>query len=197
MEYLKSLASCFMILFTIIDIIGNIPIIINFKTRGSFIDSKKIIIVSLSIFSLFLFLGKFVLDFIGIDVNSFSIAGSIILFIISLELILGLDIHNSNNEEIKPSIVPIAFPLIAGPGSLTAIISLKSNYSIEVIIIALLLNMIIAYIVIEKCDFIGKVIGPDGLNVLKKVFGIILLSFSMKLFIGNVYQLFKSFEILV
>jgi multiple antibiotic resistance protein len=183
-----------MILFTIIDILGNIPIIMNFKMKGNVVDAKKIVYVSLSIFLLFLFLGQFILDVIGIDVNSFSIAGAIILFIISLELILGIDIHTSSNKEMKPSIVPIAFPLIAGPGALTAIISLKSSYDTWIIILSLLCNMIITYFFIENSDKISNLIGCEGLHVVKKVFGVILLSFAIKFFIINICTLLRSID---
>ncbi|XOD68221.1 MAG: MarC family protein [Flavobacteriales bacterium Tduv] len=190
MEFIKSLTSCFMILFSIIDIVGNTPIIMNFKSRGSIIDSKKIVLVALGIFLSFLFLGQSIFDIIGIDVNSFSVAGSIVLFFIALELILGIEIHRSG-EDVQPSIVPIAFPLIAGPGALTALISLRTAYDIEVIILALLLNMLVAYFVIGRSDVITKKIGQVGLNVVKKVFGIVLLAFAVKLFAANAYELFK------
>lgn len=179
-----------MILFTIIDIVGNMPIIMNFKSRGSVIYSKKIVLVALGIFLSFLFLGQSILDIIGIDVNSFSVAGSIVLFFIALELILDIEIHKSG-EDTQPSIVPIAFPLVAGPGALTALISLRAAYDIEVIILALLLNMLVVYFVIERSDIITKKIGQGGLNVVKKVFGIILLAFAVKLFAANAYELFK------
>ncbi|XCI75262.1 MAG: MarC family protein [Flavobacteriales bacterium] len=191
MEFIKSLASCFMVLFSIIDILGNAPVILNFKSKGSVIDSKKIVWVALSIFLSFLFLGQSILDIIGIDVNSFSVAGSIVLFFIALEMILGVEFHKMA-EHAQPSVVPIAFPLIAGPGSLTTLISLRAAYSVEVIILALVLNMLVAYFVIERSDAIAVKLGQDGLNVLKKIFGIILLAFAVKLFAANAYELFKS-----
>lgn len=191
MEFLKSLASCSMMLFSIIDIVGNTPIIMDFKYKGNLINSKKIVLVALSIFLSFLFLGKSILNIIGIDVYSFSIAGSIVLLFISLELILGIELHKMDNN-IQPSIVPIAFPLIAGPGSLTALITLRLIYDVEIIIISLIINMIITYFVIEKSDIISNKIGKNGLNVLKKVFGIILLAFSVKLFASNIHDLLKN-----
>lgn len=190
MDFIKSLASCSMMLFSIIDIIGNTPIIMNFKFKGVNINSKKIVFVALGIFLSFLFLGQSILSIIGIDINSFSIAGSIVLFFIAMELILGIEIHKIE-EDIQPNIVPIAFPLIAGPGSLTALITLRYSYDIEVIILSLLINMFITYFVIERSDVISNKIGQSGLNVLKKVFGIILLSFSVKLFTTNICCLFK------
>lgn len=190
MEFLKALASCSMMLFSIIDIVGNTPIIMNFKSRGSLINSKKIVLVALGIFLSFLFLGQSILDIIGIDVSSFSVAGSIVLFFIALELILGIEIHKVG-EDVQPSVVPIAFPLIAGPGSLTALITLRTTYDIEVIILSLIINMLITYYVIERSDFISNKIGQNGLNVLKKVFGIVLLAFAVKLFASNAYQLFN------
>lgn len=191
MEFFKSLSSCSMMLFSIIDIIGNMPIIINFKYKGITINAKKIVLVALMIFIAFLFLGQSILNIIGIDVNSFSVAGSIVLFFIALELILGIEIHKIEND-IQPSIVPIAFPLIAGPGSLTALITLHTIYDIEIILLSLIINMIITYFVIKKSDIIANKIGDNGLNVLKKVFGIILLAFSVKLFTENIYKLFNN-----
>ncbi|WP_185855611.1 MarC family protein [Blattabacterium cuenoti] len=189
MKWIHSLISCFMILFSIIDILGNAPIIMGFKSKGNIIDKKKIIITSLIIFLSFLFLGQSMLKIIGIDVHSFSIAGSIVLFIIGLEMILGIDIHKIT-ENAQTSIVPIAFPLIAGPGSLTTLISLRTTYDVNVILLSLLLNMLIVYFVIDKCDVIAKTIGNSGLDILKKIFGVVLLAFSVKIFGANILQLF-------
>ncbi|WP_185883029.1 MarC family protein [Blattabacterium cuenoti] len=191
MKWIHSLISCFMILFSIIDILGNAPIIMGFKSKGNIIDTKKVIITSLIIFLFFLFLGQPMLKIIGIDVHSFSVAGSFVLFIIGLEMILGIDIHKST-ENTQTSIVPIAFPLIAGPGSLTTLISLRTTYDVNTILISLLLNMIVVYFVIDKCDVIGNKIGNNGLDILKKIFGIVLLAFSVKIFGANVIQLFHN-----
>lgn len=189
MEWIKQCASCFMVLFSIIDILGNAPIIMNFKTKGNIVDSKKIVLTCLCIFLSFLFLGQTILDIMGIDVNAFSVAGSIVLFFIALEMILGIELHKVS-ENAPASVVPIAFPLIAGPGSLTALLSLKAAYSLDIIVLAIIINMLVAYFVIEKSDFIARKVGAEGLNVLKKVFGIVILAFAVKIFAANSSKLF-------
>ncbi|WP_341663815.1 MarC family protein [Blattabacterium cuenoti] len=191
MEWVNSLISCFMILFSIIDILGNAPIIMGFKSKGNIIDTKKVIITSLVIFLSFLFLGQPMLKIIGIDVHSFSVAGSIVLFFIGLEMILGIDLHKVT-ENAQTSIVPISFPLIAGPGSLTTLISLRTTYDVNIILLSLILNMIVVYFVIDKCDFIAEKIGNNGLDILKKIFGIVLLAFAVKIFGSNASQLFQQ-----
>ncbi|QIK16848.1 MarC family protein [Blattabacterium sp. DPU] len=191
MEWINSLISCFMILFSIIDILGNAPIIMGFKSKGNIIETNKVIITSLVIFLSFLFLGQPMLKIIGIDVHSFSIAGSVVLFLIGLEMILGIDLHKST-ENAQTSIVPIAFPLIAGPGSLTTLISLRATYDVNIILLSLILNMIVVYFVIDRCDFIAQKIGNNGLDILKKIFGIVLLAFAVKIFGANAGQLFQQ-----
>lgn len=191
MDFLKSLWGCFMVFFSIIDILGNAPIIIDYKNRGSLIESKKIVLVAAGIFSVFLIFGESALETFGLNVGSFSIAGSIILFFIGLELIFGMEFYKIEKDS-KPSIVPIAFPLIAGPGSLTALMSLRTNYSTEVITVSLILNICIAYIVIENTDVIYRKIGRNGLNILKKIFGIVLLSFAIKIFAENFYKVLET-----
>ncbi|WP_185863360.1 MarC family protein [Blattabacterium cuenoti] len=191
MEWVNSLISCFMILFSIIDILGNAPIIMGFKSKGNIIDTKKVIITSLVIFLSFLFLGQPMLKIIGVDVHSFSVAGSFVLFLIGLEMILGIDLHKVTKNA-QTSIVPIAFPLIAGPGSLTTLISLRATYDVNIILLSLILNMIVVYFVIDRCDFIAEKIGNNGLDILKKIFGIVLLAFAVKIFGANAGQLFQQ-----
>ncbi|WP_341655873.1 MarC family protein [Blattabacterium cuenoti] len=191
MEWVNSLISCFMILFSIIDILGNAPIIMGFKSKGNIIDTKKVIITSFVIFLSFLFLGQPMLKIIGVDVHSFSVAGSIVLFFIGLEMILGIDLHKVTKNA-QTSIVPISFPLIAGPGSLTTLISLRTTYDVNIILLSLILNMIVVYFVIDKCDFIAEKIGNNGLDILKKIFGIVLLAFAVKIFGANASQLFQQ-----
>ncbi|WGH26734.1 MAG: MarC family protein [Candidatus Bostrichicola ureolyticus] len=190
MEVIKSFIACFMILFSIIDIVGNAPIIMSFKSSGNIINTKKVIFVSFCIFLSFLLFGNNILTIIGIDVCSFSVAGSIVLFFIAVEMILGIELHKITKSS-QISIVPIAFPLIAGPGSITTLISLRNIYDIKIILISLLLNIIIVYFVLEQSDFIAKKIGESGLDLLKRIFGIILLAFSLKLFGDNICELIK------
>lgn len=174
----------FMVLFAIIDIPGSIPIIIDIKSKTGKISSGKATIVAFSIMFAFLFIGKPLLGIFGVDISSFAIAGSFIVLLISLEMILGVEIFK-NNDPGAGSIVPIAFPLIAGAGSITTLLSLKAEYATENIAVALLLNMVIVYLVLRSTRLVEKILGPTGIAVLRKVFGIILLTIAVKLFITN------------
>lgn len=191
---LQDTLKCFMILFVIIDIIGSVPIIVDLRRRFGKIEAEKASIVSAGIMLTFLFLGNKLLDFIGLDINTFAIAGAFVLFIISLEMILGIEIHKA--EEMKSaSIVPIAFPLVAGAGALTTTLSLQAQYATINIIIAILLNVAFVYIILKSSDFLAKVIKEGTLMVLKKVFGIVLLAISIKMFLANFVQLLHSFQL--
>lgn len=191
---LQDTLKCFMILFVIIDIIGSVPIIVDLRRRFGKIEAEKASIVSAGIMLTFLFLGNKLLDFIGLDINTFAIAGAFVLFIISLEMILGIEIHKA--EEMKSaSIVPIAFPLVAGAGALTTTLSLQAQYATINIIIAILLNIAFVYIILKSSDFLAKVIKEGTLMVLKKVFGIVLLAISIKMFLANFVQLLHSFQL--
>jgi len=186
-----------MVLFSIIDVIGNAPIIIGYKNKGDIINPNKVTLVSLGIFLFFIFLGNFILNTFGIDIYTFSLAGSIILFLISLEMILGIEFYKRDkNTSAQVSIIPISFPLIAGPGSVTTLMSLKKNYDMQTILISLILNMIIVFFVIKKIDYIENNISNDNLNIIKKVFGIILLSYSIKLFGRNICNIFNTESII-
>ena len=181
---LKEILAAFMVLFAIIDIPGSIPIIIDIKSKGVKIKSAKVTITSLLIFMAFLFIGTPLLGVFGIDVSSFAIAGAFIIFLIAMEMILGIQIFHQDAHG-SGAIFPIAFPLIAGAGSITTILSLKAEYQTINIFIALLLNMIIVYFVLRLTSLFEKVLGQGGLQILKKVFGVILLSIAIKLFLTN------------
>lgn len=174
----------FMVLFAIIDIPGSIPIIINIKNKTGKISAGKATIVAFSIMFAFLFIGKPLLGIFGVDISSFAIAGSFIVLLISLEMILGVEIFKDNDPG-AGSIVPIAFPLIAGAGSITTLLSLKAEYATENIAVALLVNMVIVYLVLKSTRLVEKLLGPTGIAILRKVFGIILLAIAVKLFITN------------
>ncbi|MBS0018842.1 MarC family protein [Candidatus Karelsulcia muelleri] len=193
MQNIRLLCTCFMVLFSIIDVIGNAPIIIGYKNKGDIINPNQVTLVSLGIFLFFIFLGNFILNTFGIDIYTFSLAGSIILFFISLEMILGIEFYKRDKStSAQVSIIPISFPLIAGPGSVTTLMSLKKNYDMQTILISLILNMIIVFFVIKKIDYIENNISNDNLNIIKKVFGIILLSYSIKLFGRNICNIFNT-----
>lgn len=187
----KEIFTAFMILFAVIDIIGNIPIIIDLKNKVGDIQSKKASLIAGFIMIAFLFIGQEMLKLIGIDVNSFAVAGSFVLLFIALEMILGITIfRNDDSNKLTATVFPLAFPLIAGPGSLTTILSIKAEFANENILLAIILNVILIYVVLRTSAKIEKFIGKNGINIIRKIFGVILLAISVKLFATNIKQLF-------
>ena len=183
----KEVFTVFMVLFAVIDIVGNIPIIIDLRKKVGHIQSEKAAIIAGVILIAFLFLGKSILNLIGINVSSFAVAGSFILFFIALEMILGITLYKEEDTNpITASVFPLAFPLIAGPGSLTTLLSLRAEYDIKNIIIAVILNVIVIYIVLKTSRRIERFIGQNGINIIRKVFGVILLAIAVKLFTDNI-----------
>jgi len=180
---LEILAS-FMVLFAIIDILGSIPIILDIKVKTGTIYPGKTTIVAYIIMLLFLFIGEPLLGIFGVDISSFAIAGSIILLLMGLEMVLGIQLFKHDTGG-SGAIVPIAFPLIAGAGSITTLLSLRAEYHSLNILVALSLNMIIVYLVLRLTTFFERILGPNGLHILRKFFGIILLAISIKLFLSN------------
>ena len=170
-----------MVLFAVIDVIGSIPIIIGLKQKTGGINPRKASLVSLGIMIVFLFVGQTILDIIGISIGDFAIAGSILLFIVAFEMILGIQI-SKDTLPATASVIPLAFPLIAGTGTLTTLLSIRAEYNIASIITAIFLNVIIVYIVLRNIDKVEKVLGLGGIAILKKIFGIILLALAIKLF---------------
>ena len=186
---IKEFISSTMILFAIIDVVGNIPLIVLLREKYKVIESEKASLVSLIIMIIFLFVGEILLNLLGVDINSFAVAGSIIILFLAAEMILGVKLYKDSNPK-TASIVPIAFPLIAGPGTLTTLISIKSEYNDVNIILAIILNMILVYIVLKSSEKIQKILGTQGINILRKVFGIILLAIGIKLFTTNIKLIF-------
>ena len=187
---IKEFFSASMILFAVIDVIGNIPLILVLREKYKIIESEKASIISLGIMILFLYLGEIILNLLGVDINSFSIAGSIIILFIATEMILGINLYKDKNPK-TASIVPIAFPLIAGPGTLTTLISIRSEYDKINIILAIIINMIIVYMVLKSSEKIEKILGSQGIHILRKIFGIILLAIGIKLFTTNIKLIFS------
>jgi multiple antibiotic resistance protein len=186
----KEIFTAFMVLFAVIDIIGNIPIIIDLRKKVGHIQSEKASIIAGVIMILFLFLGQSILSLIGIDVHSFAVAGAFILFFIALEMILGITLYKEEeNNAITASVFPLAFPLIAGPGSLTTLLSIRAEYRIENIIIAVMLNVLVIYLVLKTSARIERLIGKNGINIIRKIFGVILLASAVKLFTSNIKAL--------
>ena len=180
----KQILSVTMILFAIIDILGSIPVVISLRNKVGHIQSEKASIVALLIMILFLFIGDEMLKIIGLDISSFAIAGSVVIFIIAMEMILGISFFREDVPE-SASIVPLAFPLIAGSGTLTTLLSLKSEYATQNIIVGIILNICFVYIVLKNTVYLEKLLGKTGLHIMRKAFGIILLAIAIKLFRNN------------
>ena len=186
----KDIFTAFMILFAVIDIVGNIPIIIDLRKKVGHIQSEKASLIAGVIMIFFLFIGENILSLIGIDVNSFAVAGSFVLFFIALEMILGITLYkDEDNTTMTASVFPLAFPLIAGPGSLTTILSIKSEFSTPDIIIAIIVNVIVIYLVLKTSGTIEKIIGKNGIQIIRKVCGVVLLAIAVKLFMSNIKEL--------
>lgn len=185
----KEIATASMVLFAVIDILGGVPIIINLRDKVGHIQSGKASIVAACIMVAFLFVGEEILNLIGIDINSFAVAGSLIIFFLALEMILGITLYRDEAPE-SASIVPIAFPLIAGAGTLTSLLALRAEYHVSNIIVAIAVNTIFVYLVLKSSGRIAKFLGNSGLSIIRKVFGVILLAIAVKLFAANANQLF-------
>ncbi|OYU96633.1 MAG: hypothetical protein CFE21_09105 [Bacteroidetes bacterium B1(2017)] len=172
-------------LFAIIDIIGALPIIISIKNRQNHLDSEKATLAAGALMIVFLLIGEKFLNLFGVDIQSFAIAGSIVIFIIGMEMILGIEILKNDPAAKTGSIIPIAFPIIAGSGTLTTIISMRAVYSLPNICLGIILNLVFVYIVLRMSSRIEKLLGDSGLSMVRKFFGIILLSIAVRIFKAN------------
>lgn len=187
----KELLTVTFTLFAIIDIIGSIPILISLKSKLGAIREGRATLISGSLMMLFLFIGEPFLNILGLDVGSFAVGGSIVIFILGLEMVLGLEFFKSEKDVRASTVVPIAFPLIAGSGTLTTIISLKANYTQTTVFLAILLNLVIVYVVLKSLSLIEHILGPAGLIAVRKFFGVILLAIAVKIFATNAHGLLK------
>ncbi len=176
--------AAFMVLFAVIDIFGSIPVIIDIKSKTGQVESGKASLVAFFIMLLFLFIGEPLLGIFGVDISSFAIAGSLILLFLGLEMVLGQQFFKHNSQA-GGSIVPIAFPMIAGAGSITTLLSLRAEYEMVNIVVALTLNMLLVFVVLKATKFFERILGEAGLHIMQKIFGIILLAIAIKLFISN------------
>jgi multiple antibiotic resistance protein len=188
---IKQLITVTFTLFAIIDIIGSIPILISLKTKLGGINELRATLISGGLMILFLFIGEPFLNLLGLDVGSFAVGGSIVIFILGLEMVLGMEFFKSETEVRAATVVPIAFPLIAGSGTLTTIISLKANYEQTTVFLAILINLIIVYIVLKSLRFIERMLGPAGMIAVRKFFGVVLLAIAVKIFAANAPGLIK------
>ncbi len=187
---LKEIVTASLILFAVIDIIGSIPIIVDLRRKVGHIQSEKAAIVAAILMVIFLFVGEEILKLIGIDVNSFAVACAFILFFLALEMILGIQLYKDDAPE-TASIVPLAFPLVAGAGTMTTLLSLRAEYATVNIIAAIIINIIFVYLVLKSSKKIETVLGSQGINVIRKIFGVILLAIAVKLFVTNIQNLFN------
>jgi multiple antibiotic resistance protein len=185
---IKEILSVTLILFSVIDILGSIPVVISILRREGRIQAEKATIISALLMVAFLYLGQSILNLFGLDVASFAVAGAIVIFIVAMEMILGITLIKDDPEARgSSSIVPLAFPLIAGAGTLTTIISLRAVYSELNILIGILLNLVFIYLVLRSSTWLERVIGKSGFAVLRRVFGVILLAIGVKIFKSNVF----------
>lgn len=188
---IRQIATSSMVLFAVIDILGSLPIIIDLRKKVGHIQSEKASIVAACLMVAFLFVGEEILNLIGIDVNSFAVAGAFIIFFLAIEMILGISLYKDDQPE-SASIVPIAFPLIAGAGTLTTLLSMRAEYHVENIIVSIVINIIFVFLVLKSSARIEKFLGKTGVNVIRKVFGVILLAIAVKLFAANINALFNQ-----
>lgn len=188
----KEIGVASMVLFAVIDIVGNIPLIIALKEKTGTIYPLRTAAASLFILVGFLFVGESILGLIGVGINEFAVAGSFVLFFMALEMILGIEIFRDNGEGATKvaSVVPLAFPMIAGAGTMTSLISLRAEFELVNILIAILLNILVVWVVLKLTSTFERLIGATGIAILKKVFGIILLAIAIKLFSSNIRELF-------
>ena len=190
---LQEIVSAFMVLFAVIDVTGLLPVFIDFQNKGMKISPIKAAIYSLIDFVAFLFVGNGILQLFQVDISSFAVAGSLVIFVMAVEMVLGIEIFHNDGPGGSATLVPIVFPLIAGAGSFTALLSLRALYSLPDILIALVLNIVIVYLVLRYAFLVEKVFGKAFVYVLRKLFGIILLAISVRMFVSNLTKLLESF----
>ncbi len=183
------IASAFIVLFAIIDPLGSIPIILSLEGKGERIRAWEVVLVALIIMIVFLFAGEWILNFLGVDIKSFAAAGAIILFLMALEMVCDIEIFKNNGPKGTASIIPLAFPLFAGPGVFTALVALQVEYSTLNIVIALVLNMCFLYFELRATKLIKQILGESGIYIIRKFFGIVLLAIAVKLFTTNIASL--------
>ena len=188
---IKELFTVTFTLFAIIDIIGSIPILISLKRKMGGIREVRATLISGALMILFLFTGEPFLNLLGLDVRSFAVGGSIVIFILGLEMVLGLEFFKSEKDIRAATVVPIAFPLIAGSGTLTTIISLKANYTQQTVLVAILINLVIVFIVLKSLNLLERLLGPAGMIAVRKFFGVVLLAIAVKIFATNAHGLIK------
>ncbi len=179
-------------LFAVIDVVGSIPVLIAVKEKHGGINELKATLISGFLMILFLFVGESILRIMGVDIGSFAVAGSIVIFIIGLELVLGVEFFKAESSHGSGTVVPIAFPLIAGSGTLTTIMSLKANYTTSVLFTSIIVNLVVVFIVLKSLGLLSRLLGPAALLAIRKFFGLILLAIAVKIFAANIGKLFPG-----
>lgn len=190
---IQEIISAFIVLFAVIDIIGSIPIIINLKQKGKKVDAMKATLISFVLMVGFFYAGDMMLKLFHVDIQSFAVAGAFVIFLMSLEMILDVEIFKNQGPIKEATLVPLVFPLLAGAGAFTTLLSLRAEYASTNIIIALVLNMIWVYVVVRMTDRVERFLGKGGIYIIRKFFGIILLAISVRLFTSNIKMLMDSF----
>ena len=191
---IQELASAFMVLFAVIDITGAVPIINDIQNKGHKISAIKAALASYILLVAFLFVGDGLLNLFSVDISSFAVAGSLVIFVLAVEMIFGIPIFKNDSPSGTASIVPLVFPLIVGAGTLTTLLALRAEYHTINIIIALTLNIIVVYFVLKNVSIVEKIFGKGGAYILRKFLGIILLAISVKLFTSNLTSLIDIFK---
>lgn len=187
-NYLE-IVSTFIVLFAIIDATGSVPIFLNLRSQDKFINPEKATLYSVVILLLFLFVGEWILKLFQVDLQSFAVAGALVILIISIEMIFGVEIFKNDGTSNSSTLVPVVFPLIAGPGSFTTLLSMRAEFQMVNIILALFLNMMFVYFVLKHLDLVKKVMGASGVYILRKFFGVILMAISVRLITANMSAL--------
>lgn len=187
---LQEMASAFIVLFAVLDITGAVPIIHDIQERGKRVNALKVAVATFVLLVAFMYAGNMLLDLFSVDISSFAVAGSIVIFLLSAEMLFGIPIFKNDGPKDSATIVPLVFPLLVGAGSLTTILSLRAEYHIANIIVALALNTVVIYLVVKNARIVERVFGKGGVYVLRKFLGIILLAISVKLFTSNLTALF-------
>ena len=190
----QQMISAFIVLFAVIDIIGSIPIIINLKEKGKDVNALKATVISFILMIGFFYAGDFLLKLFHVDIESFAVAGAFVIFLLSLEMILDIEIFKNNGPIKEATLVPLVFPLLAGAGSFTTLLSLRAEYASINIVVALILNMLWVYFVVRMTRKVERVLGKGGIYLIRKFFGIILLAISVKLFMSNITLLMEQIE---
>lgn len=190
----KEVFSAFIVLFAVIDILGSIPIILGLKERKKTIDAGQAAVFSFVILVSFLFVGNSLLSLFNVDISSFAVAGALVILVLGCEMIFGVEIFKNDGPTDSATLVPLVFPLIAGAASFTTLLSLRAEYNVLNIIVAVALNMLFVYFVLKKVDYVQRVVGKGGVYALRKFFGIILLAIAVRLFTSNLNTLLDSLK---